>query len=222
VLDVPAHHAAVVWVPPISAGDVVPRPLLVATHGAGGTPEAHCAYWRALVGERAFVLCPRGVTMDVFAPPEERGYFYPAHPALGREVRAALAALVARYRAHVDPDRAVYAGFSQGATMGALFFAREPAPFAGAVLIEGGAEEWSEYSARTFQQGGGRRVIFACGRRSCAGAARRSAGYLERAGVESRVIDASGSGHTLEGKVREGVAEAFPWLVADDARWASR
>jgi predicted esterase len=134
-------------------------------------------------------------------------------------VRAALAALLARFPDRVDPDRALYAGFSQGATMGALVFSRDPAPFAGALLIEGGAEEWSLHNARTFKAGGGRRVLFACGRKSCAEAARRSAGYLERVGVDARVVDKSGAGHTIEGPVREGVAEAFSWLVGDDPRW---
>jgi predicted esterase len=191
----------------------------VATHGAGGTPEAECAFWRDLVGGTAFVLCPRGVTMDVYAPPEDRGYFYPAHPALGREVRAALAALDARFPDRVDREGAVYAGFSQGATMGTLVFASAPAPFAAVVLIEGGVDEWTVRSARHFKEGGGKRVLFACGRRSCADAARRSAGYLTRAGVESRVVDASGAGHTYGGAVREGLAAALPFVFGGDARW---
>jgi predicted esterase len=157
--------------------------------------------------------------MDAYAPPDERGYFYPAHPALGREVHAALSALVARFPDRVDLERAIYAGFSQGASMGALVFASAPTPFAAAVLIEGGAEEWSPASARAFKQGGGRRVLFACGRRTCATAARRSASFLERAGVETRVVDATGAGHTYGGAVREGVAHALPFLFGDDPRW---
>jgi len=215
-LPVPGHAPAVVAVPRESGAG---RPVLVATHGAGGTPEAHCAFWRELIGGAAFVLCPRGVTMDVLLPPAERGYFYPAHPALAREVRAALGALVARFAGRVDVERALYAGFSQGAIMGAIAFSRDPAPFAGAVLIEGGAEEWSVHNARTFRAGGGRRVVFACGHPRCAAAARRSAGYLRREGVESRVVDASGAGHTLDGAVREGVARELPWLLEGDARW---
>lgn len=220
-LPVPGHRPAVVSVPPGLDPEGAPRPLLVATHGARGTPEKLCALWREAVGELAFVLCPRGVTMDVYAPPESRGYFYPSHPALEREVRAALAALAERFPGRVDAARAVYAGFSQGAVMGALSFSARPAPFAGLVLIEGGDEEWSLHGARTFAAGGGQRVLFACGRARCAAAAKRSAGYLRRAGVEGRVVDASGAGHTYEGIVREGVLAAFPWLVGDDARWSA-
>ncbi|APR77801.1 Hypothetical protein A7982_03148 [Minicystis rosea] len=214
-LPVAGHAPAVVAMPREGR-----RPVLVATHGAGGTPEAHCAYWRALVDDMAFVLCPRGVTMDVYARPEARGWFYPAHPALEREVRDALAALKARFPERVDLDRAVYTGFSQGGVMGALAFSRAPAPFTALVLVEGGAEEWATYNARSFVEGGGRRVILACGRRSCSDAAQRSAAILKRAGVDVRVIDARGAGHTNEGRVKTGLVEALPWLLEGDPRFS--
>ncbi|MFT3772136.1 MAG: hypothetical protein QM820_42565 [Minicystis sp.] len=213
-LPVSGHAPAVVALPKEGR-----RPLIVATHGAGGTPEAQCAYWRDLVDEAAFVLCPRGVTMDVYAKPEDRGWFYPAHPALEREVRAALAALEARFPGRVDLDRALYTGFSQGAVMGALAFSRAPTPFTALVLVEGGAEEWAGYNAKSFAKGGGQRVILACGRPSCADAARRSAAILRRAGVDVRVIDATGAGHTPGGAVRERLVEALPWLLEGDARY---
>lgn len=195
------------------------RPVLVATHGAGGTPEAHCGYWRALLHDRAVVLCPRGVTMDVYAPPEERGYFYSNHPALERELKDAIAALAARFPDRVDLDRAVYAGYSQGATMGALAIAPSPAPFATVVLVEGGSDAWSGRSAKAFKAGGGERVLFACGRQSCADGARRSASLLRRAGVEVRVVDASGAGHTHDGAVKAGLVKALPWLLDGDPRF---
>lgn len=225
-LVVPSHAPAVVSVP---MGATSPRPLLVATHGAGGTPEAHCSFWRAIVGDAAFVLCPRGVTSDVHAPPGERGYFYPTHHALEREVALAVAALRERFGPHVDPNRPIYAGFSQGATMGALFVARpprppepdrrDPPPFAGAILIEGGFDEWTLASARAFKAASGERVVFACGRAKCVDGAKRSAGYLRKAGVETVVIHAEGAGHTYEGAVKGRVEEAFPWVIEGDARW---
>lgn len=216
-LPVPDHGAAVAWIPP---DDGSRRPVLVATHGAGGTPESLCALWRELIGAGAFILCPRGVTMDLDAPPAARGYFYPTHAALRRETLAALEALRARFGDRVDARQAVYTGFSQGAIMGALAFALDPAPFTGLVLVEGGAEEWSLYTARKLKAGGGRRVVIACGRRACTDAARRSARYLEREGIEARVVDASDTGHSFGGAVRAGVEAALPWLLAGDARWA--
>ena len=212
-LPVPDHGAAVAWIPP---DDGSSRPVLVATHGAGGTPESLCALWREMIGDGAFILCPRGVTMDLDAPPAARGYFYPTHPALRRETLAALAALRARFGDRVDARRAIYTGFSQGAIMGALAFSLDPAPFAGLVLVEGGAEEWSLYTARRFKAGGGRRVVLACGRRACTDAARRSARYLEREGIEARVVDASDTGHSFGGAVRAGV-EASALSIASTA-----
>lgn len=40
-------------------GATRPMPLVVAVLGIGDTPESQCAVWRELVGQRAFVICPR-------------------------------------------------------------------------------------------------------------------------------------------------------------------
>src|SRR4051794_36450410 len=49
-LEVPGFGPAVFFAP---AG-LDARPLLVAAHGAGGTPEWECEYWRRLTNDRAF------------------------------------------------------------------------------------------------------------------------------------------------------------------------
>lgn len=56
-LSVPGFGDAVSVVP---AGITQPAPVVVAVLGIGDTPESQCAVWRELVGQRAFVLCPRG------------------------------------------------------------------------------------------------------------------------------------------------------------------
>ncbi|HEY6561560.1 MAG TPA: hypothetical protein VI072_30015, partial [Polyangiaceae bacterium] len=38
-----------------------PRPVLIATHGAGDGPEWQCETWQSIVRGRGFILCPRGV-----------------------------------------------------------------------------------------------------------------------------------------------------------------
>jgi predicted esterase len=215
-LPVPGHRDAVVSVPARAAGS---RPLLVATHGAGGTPEAHCTFWRRLLGDRAFVLCPRGASLNAHVAPEDAAYFYDGHPRLAREVEAALDALTARFGDRVDARAAVYAGFSQGATMGALALPLLPGRFARAVLIEGGDADWSRYTARVFATHGGARALFLCGRPACAANARRSAGYLEREGVPARAIHAVGAGHTYGGKVEQELVGALGWLLEGDPRW---
>ena len=216
-LEVPGHLPAVVFVPG-DASAAAPRPLVVATHGAGGTPERHCAFWQRAVGGRAFVLCPRGRRLGMG---DEPAFFYPDHHALAREVAAAVDALAARFGAAVDARAAVYAGFSQGATMGALALGELGDRFARAALVEGGFAEWSVATARAFQAAGGRRVLFGCGRPKCSEPARTSIRSLERGGVEARLVRDERTGHLLGGGLARAVREALPWLVEGDERWRS-
>lgn len=195
--------------------------MLVATHGAGGRPDDACNRFRALVGARAFVLCPRGVSVDVFAERGAAGFFYPTHHALAREVSAALAALIATFGERVDTRAPVYAGFSQGAVMGALAFVTTSAPFPRMLLVEGGVgerDEWTLAGAQAFHDAGGARVLLVCGRASCFEAAKHTERLLERAGIEARARFGPG-GHTEDGPVGEVVQKELPWLLEGDARW---
>ena len=154
-LPVPEHEPAVVVLPsePRAA-----RPVLVVTHGAGGSPEEHCSLYQAIVRGRGFILCPRGEPTARRLPPGESGFFYRDHRALEREVRAAFAALKEAYGDHVDARAPIYAGFSQGAIMGALFLPSRPVLFARGVFIEGGVgeyEEWTLATARAAAEGAG-------------------------------------------------------------------
>jgi predicted esterase len=218
-LAVAGHHDAVVSVPD-DAGS--PRPLLVATHGAGDRAEWHCELWRGIVGNRAFVLCPQGRRTDARVPHADARYYYPDHLALDEEVRAAMAALRARYAERVDDRRAVYTGFSQGAIQGALVITLHPEMFPRAALVEGGNgffDEWSPYAARRFQGGGGERVLFACGSPACVRSAERCAGYLKKTGVTTRVVHAEGAGHSYGPTMQATLEATFEWLVEGDKRW---
>jgi predicted esterase len=201
-------------------GATSPQPVLVATHGAGGRPEYHCGLWRQIAGGTGFIVCPRGFPMNRSDP--HTGYFYDGHPALGREIEAALSALSERFGAHVAADRPIFSGYSQGASMGALVLPRHSARFARAVLWEGGVgqyQEWNVAVAERFRDNGAERVLMACGQPKCQAAARTTAGYFERAGLEVRLVYVPGAGHTAGGRLAEEVAGAFGWLVAGDPRW---
>lgn len=218
-LEVPDWGDAVLWVPPGRGR----RPVLVAGHGAGGTPEAHCHRWSELVGDRGFVLCTRGLATNRHLPPEQRGYFYDGHHELGRETLAAVDALAARH-ARADVEGAVYAGYSQGATMGVLFLHKKAdygARFPRVVLIEGGSSQWNVPLSAQFAKGTGARVLFVCGQKRCRDEAERSARFLERAGVGVRVRYASSGGHTYLGEVGQEVEQHLPWLLASDPRWGA-
>jgi predicted esterase len=218
-LPVPGHEPAVVSVPPRKLGR---RPLLVAAHGAWDRPEPHCELWRRLVGDRAFILCPRGKRTDRRVPHDRAAYFYPDHFALAREVLAAIAALAARYPDELDAEAAVWAGFSQGAIHGALLVTLHPQLFPRAALVEGGNgffNEWSPFAARKYARGGAERVLFGCGSPYCVRTAARCAGFLERSGVSTKVVHAAGAGHSYGSTMEAELRKSFMWLVADDPRW---
>lgn len=218
-IELPDAKPAVVSLP---LGSVGARPVLVATHGAGGRATTHCALWRAVVHDRGFVLCPRGSPIWPYNPPHESGYFYNGHPALAVEIDKALRALAERFGDRVDLDRPIFAGYSQGANMGSLILPTHEAKFANAVLWEGGVGEFQEWNIRTaerFFERGGRRVILACGRTVCYEAAQRTLHYMKRGGLEPRIVYVAGAGHTYGGELGERVKDAFAWLIENDDRW---
>lgn len=213
-LPVPGFSDAVVSIP----GDTSePRPLFIMAHGAGGGPEFHCEMWRRILDNKSFVLCPRGDAID--HRDENQGYYYKNHIALEKEFVAAVAAMQDQFGDRLDLERAIYAGYSQGATMGSLMIPAHGERFSRLLLIEGGFSEWNLKSGRTFKAAGGERVLFACGTRHCYEKAKRSAAHLESAGVATRVEHAAGAGHTFLGEVRERVLAALGWLFDDDERF---
>lgn len=209
-LEIEGERPAVVSVPPGARG-----PLLVAAHGAGDRAEEHCAWWRDLVGARGFVLCPRGIPMTR-AP--DSGWFYRDHHRLEGEVLAAVDAFHARFP-EADRGPAIYAGYSQGAIMGALFTARRPDRFSRLLLVEGGASEWDVPTATRFREGGGKRVAFVCGQSHCARDATRSLEWIRRVGLSGRREYTAGAGHVFGGPLNDAIRDAFEWLIADDPRW---
>lgn len=171
------------------------------------------------MGERAFVLCVRGAKTNRSDPLATSHHYYPDHLWLGRAVDASVAALVAK-DPRVDAEAAVYAGYSQGAVMGALMLMDRAQRFPRALLIEGQQNDWNVAGAARWKRAGGLRVGLACGLLRCAESQERSRQSLARGGVEVKLRHASGAGHTYAGAVGDHVAELLEWLVADDARWA--
>src|SRR5947209_312381 len=95
-----------------------PRPVVVAAHGNYDRPEWQCEVWRGIVGDRAFVLCPRGRPRADSPSPDDVRFTYDGAASLAREVDAGLDALRARYGARVQDGPILYAGFSLGAILG--------------------------------------------------------------------------------------------------------
>jgi predicted esterase len=213
-LPVPGLESAFVSFPRTTR---FPSPVLVAAHGAGDTPEALCETFRRLLGDRGVVLCPSGPRM--FAHSE--GRYFPNHPALERIVLASLDALVATYPRETDGKDVAYAGYSQGATMGALMIVAHGDRFPRLLLIEGGGKDWTLARARQFRAAGGGKVLFVCGTTSCRTHAKGSASLLDAAGVATSVVSDVRAGHTYEGPVLDLLAKSIDEFLSDDPRWSS-
>jgi predicted esterase len=207
--DVPGFEPALLFTP---AGDSQ-RPLVVAAHGAGGGPEWECEYWRRLTRARAFVLCLSGTPLGRGSS----GFYFRDHNALNRELSAAEQAVRAR-EPRILPGSGIYAGFSQGATMGTPIIALHAKAFPYGVFIEG-FMSWNVPGVRQFVAAGGRRVLIACGSKECAAAGKTSVRWFQAAEAEGRLEYAAGAGHTPAGPVMEKVEAALPWLLEGDPNW---
>jgi predicted esterase len=185
-------------------------PLVIAAHGAGGSPEWQCEHWRRIVRERAIVLCPRGRRISLRY---EGSYYYPDHFELGREFLAMLGAARERFGDRILEGAGIYTGFSQGATMGALMIVDHGRDFPFLLLIEGATAEFSGARARTFKASGGQRVDYVCGGSWCAKRAANMVATLERAGLEASLAHVRGGGHTDDGRVGQKAAELFEGLL---------
>lgn len=211
VLEIPHFLPAVMFVPALPG----PHPLVVAAHGAGGMPEWECDYWRRLTQGRTFLVCLRGERTNNLRP---SGYYYRTHLALEEEFVAAMAAFARRFP-EAPRGAALYAGFSQGAIMGAPMIVDHGDEFPYLALLEGGYEYWSSANARRFARTGGKRVLFVCGTQWCAEKSKIPAAWLRQANVEVRIEYAPGAGHTPSGEVMNHTRDALPWLTKGDPVW---
>lgn len=214
-LEVPRFLPAVVSFP---RGTSWPQPTLVAAHGAGETPEMHCALWRSIVGERGVIVCPRGQPMK---QGRDEGFFYPTHFALEREVLATLKALRERYPKHADTAPATYAGFSQGANMGALMLVEHGGELPRIFLLEGGSGDMTPVRSRRFKKTGGKAVAIVCGRPKCASQARRNAEHMRKLGLQGDAHYVEGAGHSNFDMMFPTLRQAWQRLIKDDPRWQS-
>jgi predicted esterase len=192
--------------------------LAVIAHGAGERPEPHCAHYEALLPDDYLLVCTRGYPSNKHLPEPQRGYFYDGHPKLGQELQAIFTLLATEepYASSVELERALYVGFSQGASMGILALHERPdlaAHFNGVLLVDGGAGEWTVSLAKRMAERD-MRVGIVCGQPSCREKAERSRPWLAQAGLaaELRLRTAS---HSLDGPLGEDVKELLPWLLRE-------
>nr|UZH23212.1 hypothetical protein [myxobacterium MSr12020] len=214
-LEVEGHGDAVVSLPRGADGK---RRVVIATHGNYDRPEWQCEVWRGIVGDSAFILCPRGVPRPDSPAADDIRFTYSSNQELERETDAALAALRERFAGYVDDEAPLYTGFSLGAIMGVSIAARAPSRHRRLVLIEGGHDKWTQETARAFAAGGGERVLFVCSQAYCANDARRAAARLDKAGIATRVVRGPDVGHRYDGPTAAETKKALPWVLESSTR----
>ncbi len=193
-----------------------PLPILIAAHGSFDEPEWNCETYKQVVAGAAVVLCPRGrLRWDSPKQPELARYFFPS-TGLEKEIDAAVHALQTAYPGRLRAGPFLYAGFSQGAILGVPILIRHPARYPWAILVEGGHGAWNANTARIYAIGGGKRILFACGRDSCLRSARTAAAHLSQAGVQVKVVYAPDQGHTYAAGVQAQLTAAFAWVIEGD------
>jgi pimeloyl-ACP methyl ester carboxylesterase len=113
----------------------------------------------------------------------------------------------------------VYTGFSRGEYLGPQLASKKPDRFKRLVLIEGGHSPWTEETANAFAKGGGKKVLFACGRQSCVDDALDAAGVLARRKIETKTVLGQGEGHNYKKQVKEELKKQIDWVVDGDPAW---
>lgn len=197
------------------------RPIVVGVHGAGDRPDWACSEWRAIFGPTPFIVCPRGGGLGGAGAGRPASYAWSSREHVERAIEAALAEVKRRYPDHLALDAPrVYAGFSQGARIGAEVVARAPDVYPFAIFLEGLGDVRSPSFTRPFHDRGGRRLLLACSQRGCAASRQLAARALTEAKVSSRVVDAGPVGHVVNAPVIEALRREVPWLLEGDPSWA--
>jgi len=211
-LELKDFSHAVVAVP---LGATSPRPIAVVIHGARDRAEWQCGNFRGLLGGRAFILCPRGV----LASADGSLYGLGGFDDNSAELRAALAALKARFGAHVAAGPIVLIGYAEGAAMAADLARQEPTFFARVALVRGDPSRVSSTGAKIFAERGGKRMLFFCVSTECRDEGAERALWLTRRGVAAKSVQAA-VGPYFDPAFADALSPEIPWLLEGDARWA--
>jgi hypothetical protein len=187
------------------------RPIVIAVHGNYDRPEWQCGVWRAIVRDRAFVLCPRGVARTDSPSKDDIRFTFANGVAMGKELDEGIAALHARWPDFAGETR-VYTGFSLGAITGVAWLLKDPSRAPVAVLTEGSHAQWTKAAIESFAKRGGKRVLFACGQPGCVSAANAIATSMKKSGIDAKVVHGKGVGHGYDGAVATAIAGELGWL----------
>lgn len=190
-----------------------PRPIVVVLHGAADRAEWQCGSFRGVLGGNVFLLCPQGIASAV-----PGRFTFGSVDDTAAELRAALAALKTRFRAHVAPSPILLIGFGEGATLAAELARQEPSFFARVALIAGDPTALSSSAATIFGQRGGKRMLFFCQDLACDENAVSRALLLQRVNVPAKAVKHE-VGPFLDDAFTQALKRELPWLLQGDARF---
>jgi hypothetical protein len=208
-LEVPGFGAARLAVP---LGARQPRPLLIALHGDADQPEWTCGGYRGVVGQRGFILCPRG------APRPDGRFTWQSFEQGVAELRVGLPALKARFPGHVAKGEVVLAALGPSVDYALGLAVQDPKFFARLLLVDGSTRRLTPAAATRFADRGGKRVLVMCSRTGCDDDAAVHAASLRPGGVESRFVKLE-KGQGLDAEVVARIAQEWSWLTDGDTRW---
>ncbi len=194
-------------------GATAPRPIVVVLHGAVDRAEWQCGSFRGVLGGRVFILCPQGVQSTIAG-----AYGLGSFDDSVAELRAGLAALKARFGAHVAPSPVLLIGYGEGAAVAADLARQEPAFFARVALVNGDPLAFTSIATKIFAERGGKRVLFFCTNDTCDANGTEQAMLLKRAGASAKSVKHS-VGPYLDPRFTDALKLELPWLVEGDTRW---
>jgi hypothetical protein len=160
-------------------------------------------------------VCPRGATVSATS------FAWSSSDALRTAIGRALEATRARFGAYLAEGPRVYAGFSQGAVLGASIVEGAPDTYPYAIFLEGLGDVGARRFTRAFHDRGGKRLLLACSQTGCEGSRRAPLQGLTRAEIDAKLVYAGPIGHTVNGPVIGALRAEIPWLLAGDSTWAS-
>ena len=195
-------------------GATGPRPIVVVLHGARDRAQWQCGSFRGVLGGHVFILCPQGILQSA----EGGLYGLGSFDESVAELRAGLAALKARYGAHVAPSPVLLIGYAEGAAVAADLARQEPAFFARVALVNGNPARLTPSAAKIFAERGGKRMLFFCADDECDANGVERALLLTRAGVPAKSVKAD-VGPYFDRRFSDALRKQVPWLVEGDPRW---
>ena len=195
-------------------GATGPRPIVVVLHGARDRAEWQCGSFRGVLGGHVFIVCPQGIAQSAEGGLYGLGSFDDSVA----ELRAGLAALKARYGAHVAPSPVLLIGYGEGAAVAADLARQEPAFFARVALVNGNPASLTPSAAKIFAEHGGKRMLFFCAEAECDASGAERALLLTRVGLAAKSVKAE-VGPYLDQGFTDALRGQVPWLVEGDTRW---